>query len=102
MSEHRLTPADDGSTLTVDAEDVVVLELPEQAATGYQWTVEASGAAAVHERPGDDDPGAPGAGRTRVFAGPPGPGRTRVTATKSRSWENVPPLEQLTVDLEQR
>ena len=102
MTEHRLTPADDGRALAVDSEDVVVLELPEQAATGYQWTVEASGAAAVLERPTDGDPGAPGAGRTRVFEVRPGPGRTQVTATKSRSWETPPPLEQLAVDLERR
>jgi predicted secreted protein len=102
VTEHRLTPADDGRSLAVDSEDVVVLELPEQAGTGYQWTVEASGAAAVHERPADGDPGAPGAGRTRVFEVRPGSGRTRVTATKARSWETTPPLERLAVELERR
>ena len=102
MTQHRLTPADDGRTLAVGSEDVVVLELPEQAATGYQWTVEVSGAAAVHERPADDDPGAPGAGRTRVFEVRPGPGRSRVTATKARSWESAPPVERLAVELERR
>ena len=102
MTEHRLTPADDGRSLTIDSDDVVVLELPEQAATGYQWTVEASGAAAVLERPADGSPGAPGAGRTRVFEVRPGPGRSRVIATKARSWETVPPVERLAVELERR
>ena len=102
MTEHRLTPADDGKTLAVDPEDVVVLELPEQAATGYQWTVETSGAAVVLERPAAGDPGAPGAERTRVFEVRPGPGRTQVTATKARSWETAPPLERLAVNLERR
>ena len=102
MTEHRLTPADDGKSLSVDAEDVVVLELPEQAVTGYQWTVEASGAAVVRERLSEGaDPGAPGAGHTRVFEVRPGPGRTRVTATKARSWETAP-LERLAVNLERR
>ncbi len=37
MATHTLTQADDGTTVTVQKGDEIIIQLPENPTTGYQW-----------------------------------------------------------------
>ena len=89
MTEHRVSAGDAGSTVRVSAGDLVALELPENAATGYVWSVDVDGPGTVvaDERVLAPAP-APGAGGTRrVVIRLEEAGRSEVVARKRRPWE---------------
>jgi predicted secreted protein len=99
MSEIEVTES--GTVATVKPGDEIVLRLPENATTGYQWTVDSvagpidvvsSDLTAPFERPG-----AAGERVVRLRAAAPGSAAARLAL--SRAWETEP-VERFEVRLE--
>ncbi len=82
-----------GASVSASASDRIVIKLPENATTGYQWTLaEAGGPLEVESNdfvpPGQIIPGA--AGHRVVVIKPRGSGRARVSLDLKRAWESEP------------
>jgi inhibitor of cysteine peptidase len=91
-----------GSTVKATAGDRVVVRLPENATTGYQWSVAELGDGLEVESselvlPTDVKPGAAGERVVSVRLGQTG--RTRLVLHLKRQWESEP-LERFHVDVE--
>jgi inhibitor of cysteine peptidase len=82
-----------GAHIRMSQSDRIVVRLPENATTGYQWSVTEIGEALevkssefrIH---GQITPGA--AGERTVIVSPRRPGRTRVALDLKRRWEQKP------------
>ncbi len=98
MTEVRVGPAGAGAETVVRVGDVLVVELPENATTGFVWTAEAVPDELVELPDGAPPQGASaqaGAARGRVLrfgAGRPGSGE--LLLRHARAWEDEP-LETL-------
>lgn len=82
-----------GAVVNATPGDRIVVRLPENASTGYQWSVAELGAAVEIESdelllPGTQAPGA--AGQRVLRLRPRGPGQTRVVLRLQRRWEPEP------------
>jgi predicted secreted protein len=99
MSEIEVTES--GTVATVEPGDEVVLRLPENATTGYQWLVDSvAGPVDVVSSdltPMSDRPGAAGERVVRLRAAAPGNAAARLTL--SRAWETEP-VERFEVRLD--
>jgi predicted secreted protein len=86
----ELTDADAGGEHALGVGEEVVLRLPENRTTGYQWQLTAPDGVAVEDGGFQPVPAAvPGAGGTRTFRlRPTVAGAHRVTAGLRRSWES--------------
>jgi inhibitor of cysteine peptidase len=90
-----------GSAITVSAADRIVLRLPENASTGYQWSIAQLGElleVVSNELilPGQMAPGA--AGERVVTIQPRGPGHAHLRLEQKRGWEHDP-IEQFEADV---
>ncbi len=101
MADVRISPAGGGeAAAVVRVGDVLVVELPENATTGYVWTAEEVPDELVPLPDGTPDPAAPlraGAARGRLLrfgAGRPGTGE--LLLRHARAWE-ADPLDTLVV-----
>lgn len=82
-----------GSTVQASPDDRIVVRLPENASTGYQWAIsEVDPRLAVDSNELElPDPLLPGAPGTRVVRlRPTGPGRARISMELKRRWEDDP------------
>ena len=82
-----------GASVRASASDRIVIKLPENATTGYQWTLAEAGEPLEVESddfvaPGQVVPGA--AGQRVVVIRPRGSGRARVALDLKRAWEPEP------------
>jgi inhibitor of cysteine peptidase len=81
-----------GVRAVVAADDRVIIRLPENATTGYQWTIDDMPNSLEVERndlipPGSDAPGA--AGERRIVLRARRPGAARVGLSLRRPWEST-------------
>ncbi len=91
-----------GSRITVSAVDRIVVRLPENASTGYQWSIAQLGEplevmSNEFTLPGQIVPGA--AGERVVIIQPRGPGHAQLRLELKRSWERNP-IEQFEADVQ--
>jgi inhibitor of cysteine peptidase len=102
MTEHHITLDDAGTTIKVAPGDLVVLELPENPTTGYEWVMSVEGSVQVVEDDRDAPASpTPGASVTRRFAVRPDlPGRSSLILRRQRSWETGQPIETVEVVLD--
>jgi inhibitor of cysteine peptidase len=82
-----------GVRAVVAADDRVIIRLPENATTGYEWTADDLPDWLEIESnefvpPGSEAPGA--AGERRIALRPRGTGTARVGLVLQRSWESAP------------
>lgn len=82
-----------GATVSISPSDRVVVRLPENASTGYLWSVTELGdglevASDQHILPGQAAPGA--AGERVLLLRPRKPGRAQVSLHLKREWEPEP------------
>jgi inhibitor of cysteine peptidase len=101
MSDLTLTEADNGRRVALRVGDALTIRLPENASTGYRWSL-----AAVDDTHVSVDP--PRAESTSKAVGSAGtsvwtvratqPGTTRLELQKSRSWEQSA-IERFTTDI---
>jgi len=93
MDDRVLGPADDGRTVEVRAGERIVVELPENATTGYRWEVDLSGLGAMSYAGGGSEGPAtarptPGAASTRRLEFEArGPGEGEIRLRRVRPWE---------------
>jgi inhibitor of cysteine peptidase len=90
MADIALGPDDDGGTVTAHVGDRLVVTVPENATTGYQWEVEAVDGSVDLDTfdavpPRELRPGQGGARRVVAHAAREGEGRLRLRLR--RSWE---------------
>ncbi len=89
----EIVVAVDGSSVRASLGDRIVVRLPENASTGYQWTVSGLDASLAVEsnRLELPDPLLPGAPSTRVVRlRPTAPGRAVISLQLKRRWEHEP------------
>jgi len=100
---HTLTEADSGREITLRPRETAVVELEENATTGFRWTAAASGACVAVEDAGflPSTGTAPGAAGTHTFQlRAATPGSCDVEFRLRRSWETGrPPARSLTMRL---
>lgn len=82
-----------GASVNAVAADRIIIKLPENGTTGYQWTIAEIGEPLAVESneftlPGQASPGA--AGERVVVIRPRGSGRARVALDLRRAWEPEP------------
>ncbi|MEV4641144.1 protease inhibitor I42 family protein [Actinoplanes sp. NPDC049548] len=93
-SMHTLTETDSGREISLRPAESVVVELEENATTGFQWTAAASAGCVVVEDSGSLAPSgaAPGAAGARTFqVRAATPGTCDVEFRLGRSWESDRP-----------
>ena len=92
MADVTLTQADDGARTPLHVGDVVTIELPENAASGYRWsaqTIDQTGLAVEGPRYQPARTGVGSAGTSVWKLRALSPGQARVTLKKSRPWEDT-------------
>ncbi len=90
MPETTVTATDNGREIDVAAGDDVVVELRENATTGYRWAVDGPLPACLSLTGSDYEPGGtvPGAGGTRRFRlRATGPGNGALSLKLWREWQ---------------
>jgi predicted secreted protein len=102
MTEHYLSLDDAGTTVRVAPGDLVVVEVSERPATGYEWVLSVEGPAEIVSD--DRDAAAlPTAGQAvthRFEVRQDRPGRSNLILHKQRAWETGKPLETVEVELD--
>ena len=98
MSELILTQADEGKSFKVHRDDVVVICLPENPTTGYQWAIDELNEGILELEESEfnlaSDAGIGGGGEKRLRFKAKGPGITHVALKLSREWEGDVPASQ--------
>jgi inhibitor of cysteine peptidase len=101
VDDRVLGPADDGRTVEVRPGERIVVELPENATTGYRWEVDTSGLGAVSYADSGTMGGAGGgppaatrpapgaAGARRLVFEARGPGEGQIRLRRVRPWEGA-------------
>lgn len=89
---HRLTSADNGTTITVGPGETIEIRLPQLGGTGYLWSIASSSNVVVvddHVEMGEE-PQPPGDAATRVLRVQHArPGRGHLRLVRSRPWETA-------------
>lgn len=91
----------DAGTVEAGVGDEVVIRLPENATTGYVWTVTVTGLELVDDEmvPPGADKGVGAAGERLVRVRAVAPGRGEVVLRLGRAWEQTPVEERRVVVL---
>ena len=104
MAELTLTETQNGGRFTIHVGDAIDLHLPENASTGYRWsiaTLDRDRLSVEREGRRAGGGGVGGGGTATWTLRATTAGATRLRLTKSRKWETgKPPLEQFSVELE--
>lgn len=91
MAEVALTQVDAGKSIDVRPGDTIVVRLPENPTTGYEWTLDSADDEIVGLRDSDFNLSPTvtmGSGGTRTFTfGAKEPGTSRIRLKYWRSWE---------------
>lgn len=91
MATVTLTQEQNGTVVESHVGDVIAVKLPENASTGYRWSVEQSDPAVVAEQSSSYEQGfgGVGAGGTRIFTFKAvSTGNANLRLKLSRSWES--------------
>lgn len=101
MAEIQIGEGHNGAAIAAKSGDVLVIRLPENPTTGFQWSVEQADARVLQLQSQDYMPpagGALGAGGMRVYRYlAKAPGGTVVALQLARSWEAAAPRSQFKI-----